>query len=316
MKNLKWVQGIITLVVSVGMIGLTGVTASANSQYSAARSNSVRLVWRTSMKRHAYTATKGARYSKHLGIRYSNNDVTPTVTWYTDAHEKLYNKYKGHSAIYYHVKSADGTLQGWIWRGYLKAAKQGVKTTVKKEKTADNSVTLQNAKSSTEYTNAIQTESQYKLANAVWKLFPGTKVNLWLSRHVANCDQTYILKTKQSSDVGVLSAKSLSNFYVQNGIIDPAKTDYWLLGSRSKAFGETQNQSVSQRISVIKKAMDDDGMTASKRSSFNGWYIGINVADSSMINSSNPNTDPENPYVWTYGIFLAPSNSFQSINNN
>lgn len=72
------------------------------------------------MKRHAFTATRGARYSRHLGIRYSNNDVTPTVTWYTDAHEKLYRKNKGSSAIYYHVKNADGSLQGWIWRGYLK----------------------------------------------------------------------------------------------------------------------------------------------------------------------------------------------------
>jgi len=113
-------QAIMTVGVVAGAWGTTSVSASANSQYSAARSHSVKLVWRKSMKRHTYTATKGARYSKHLGIRYSNNDVTPTVAWYTDAHEKLYRKNKGNSAIYYHVKSADGTLQGWIWRGYLK----------------------------------------------------------------------------------------------------------------------------------------------------------------------------------------------------
>ena len=115
-------QAIMTVGVVAGAWGTTSVSASANSQYSAARSHSVKLVWRKSMKRHTYTATKGARYSKHLGIRYSNNDVTPTVAWYTDAHEKLYRKNKGNSAIYYHVKSADGTLQGWIWRGYLTKA--------------------------------------------------------------------------------------------------------------------------------------------------------------------------------------------------
>jgi len=115
----KIVQMAAILGVGVSALGLAGVTASANSQYSARRSSSVRLVWRKSMKRHAFIATQGARYSKHLGIRFSNNDVTPTVTWYTDAHEKLYKKYKGHNAIYYHVKSSDGTLQGWIWRGYL-----------------------------------------------------------------------------------------------------------------------------------------------------------------------------------------------------
>jgi len=129
MNKVKLAQGVIALVASAGMFGFMTTTASANSQYSAARSNSVRLVWRTSMKRHAYTATQGARYSKHLGIRYSNNDVTPTVTWYTNAHEKLYKKFKGHSAIYYHVKNADGTLQGWIWRGYLKKVNATVSTT-------------------------------------------------------------------------------------------------------------------------------------------------------------------------------------------
>ncbi|GEO68219.1 hypothetical protein [Levilactobacillus acidifarinae] len=118
----KVVKSVLALMAGVGMLGTTTVVASANSQYSAARSNSVKLVWRKSMGRHALTATQGARYSQHLGIRYSNNDVTESVTWYTDAHEKLYRKAKGSSAIYYHVKSADGTLQGWIWRGYLKPA--------------------------------------------------------------------------------------------------------------------------------------------------------------------------------------------------
>ncbi|MFC6275020.1 hypothetical protein ACFQET_05770 [Levilactobacillus tangyuanensis] len=126
----KMIQALAVLVAGAGVLGVSSVTASANSQYSAKRSKSVRLVWRKSMKRHAFQATTGARYSKHLGIRYSNNDVTPTVTWYTDAHEKLYKKNKGHNAIYYHVKSADGTLQGWIWRGYLKTPKKAATPTV------------------------------------------------------------------------------------------------------------------------------------------------------------------------------------------
>lgn len=118
----KIVKSGLALIAGASVLGFGSVSASANSQYSAARSHSVKLVWRKSMRRHALTATQGARYSKHLGIRYSNNDVTESVTWYTDAHEKLYRKAKGNSAIYYHVKSADGTLQGWIWRGYLKMA--------------------------------------------------------------------------------------------------------------------------------------------------------------------------------------------------
>jgi len=99
--------------------GSMGTTALA-SNYSAKRANSVRLVWRHRMGRHAYHTIQGARYSKHLGVKYSNNDDLPDVTWYTDAHEKLYNKAKRTSAIYYHVKSGDGQHGGWIWRGYLK----------------------------------------------------------------------------------------------------------------------------------------------------------------------------------------------------
>lgn len=116
----KIVQLGMVLGIGASVWGWSSVMASANSQYSARRSNSVKLLWRRGMGQHTYTATRGARYSKHLGIRYSNNDVTPNVIWYTDAHEKLYDKYKKNSAIYYHVRSADRTLQGWIWRGYLK----------------------------------------------------------------------------------------------------------------------------------------------------------------------------------------------------
>lgn len=118
---MKKVIQIMTIIgVGIGLSSVVSMTASASSQYSASHASLVRLVWRKTMKRHAYTATTGSRFSKHLSIRYSNNKSTAKVTWYTDAHEMLYKKYAGHNAIYYHVKSADGSLQGWIWRGYLK----------------------------------------------------------------------------------------------------------------------------------------------------------------------------------------------------
>lgn len=120
MKKARLVQGLMVLNIGVGILSIGNVSAMASSQYSAARSRSVRLVWRKSMKQNAYTASTGARFSKHLAVRYGNNRATSKVTWYTDAHEKLYKKNVGHATIYYHVKSADGTLQGWIWRGYLK----------------------------------------------------------------------------------------------------------------------------------------------------------------------------------------------------
>ncbi|MGX6428527.1 hypothetical protein [Levilactobacillus yonginensis] len=132
------IQGFLILVVAIGAWVGGNHQALANSQYSATRSRSVRLVWRRSMGRHALVATQGARYSRHLGVRYSNNDVTLNVVWYTDAHEKLYEKDKHKNAIYYHVKSADGTLSGWIWRGYLKSATKHSASTITGPVTVDN----------------------------------------------------------------------------------------------------------------------------------------------------------------------------------
>ncbi|AQW21274.1 hypothetical protein PL11_004715 [Lentilactobacillus curieae] len=95
------------------------VTANAASQYSAKRSHEVKLIWRRSMGTHAFKAPTGARFSKHLGVCYGYNPQTADVTWYTDAHEKLYLKNLRMYSIYYHVTSKSG-LQGWIWKGYMK----------------------------------------------------------------------------------------------------------------------------------------------------------------------------------------------------
>ncbi|WP_252904443.1 hypothetical protein [Secundilactobacillus silagei] len=73
------------------------------------------------MHRHAYWTLSGARYSKHLGIKYADMKNLPHTTWYTDGHEKLYRKSSHHYAIYYHVRSGNGQHAGWIWRGYLHA---------------------------------------------------------------------------------------------------------------------------------------------------------------------------------------------------
>jgi len=117
----KIVKGIIATSVGLGLFGGT-LTAAASSQYSASRSNSVRLVWRRSMGKHALVASQGARYSEHLGIRYDYNSNTPDMVWYTNAHEELYDVDSGNYLIYYHVNSADGQHGGWIWRGYLNDA--------------------------------------------------------------------------------------------------------------------------------------------------------------------------------------------------
>ncbi|GEO71899.1 hypothetical protein LZY01_10670 [Levilactobacillus zymae] len=98
------VKGLLALGASLGVLGVT-TPASASSNYSVARSNSVRLVWRHSMGQYSYTATRGARYSAHLGVRYGANAATPNQVWYTNAHEKLYDRATHRHLIYYHFKA-------------------------------------------------------------------------------------------------------------------------------------------------------------------------------------------------------------------
>ncbi|KRL98221.1 hypothetical protein ACUIJQ_12440 [Levilactobacillus hammesii] len=115
----RFIQGTLALSLGLGLWLATTTTASA-SQYSAKRSNSVRLIWRKPMKQHQFTANQGYRYSKHLAVRYDRNASISSTTWFTDAHEKFYQKNRHNYAIYYHVRNGDGSMQGWIWRGYLK----------------------------------------------------------------------------------------------------------------------------------------------------------------------------------------------------
>jgi len=237
----KIIQMAAILGVGVGVFGLSGVTASANSQYSAKRSNSVRLVWRKSMKRHAFTATQGARYSKHLGIRYSNNDVTPSVTWYTDAHEKLYKKYKGHNAIYYHVKSADGTLQGWIWRGYLKAPKN---TNASKPANTSN--------------NTTDADPQAVDSKALSQsLFPNSKYDQELS------DQANTYFAISDTNAAVTRSQTEMNYYLSSAGLSFKKMKYIYFESKDP----TSLKSIDQAVTA-------QGYDATARASLKGWSVG------------------------------------------
>jgi len=234
----------------------------ASSQYSAQRANSVKLVWRHRMGRHAFHTVKGARYSQHLGVRYSENSDLPDVTWITDAHEKLYRKAKGSAAIYYHVKSADGQHGGWIWRGYLIAGAVPVQTSPDPERPRTPEippVVLYTAKNSAAYARAIQTEPAYQLSKAVWQLFPGTKLDLGLSR----------LAIDFPSDNGLRD----------KGILDKRHIIHFDLGNEWEPFQNTRNQPLTKRLSWLKTRLTKQRLNTTKRQSLRGWSIGLDFVD-------------------------------------
>lgn len=293
------------LLISGAVVGLglsSGIVGQA-SNYSAQRANSVRLVWRHRMGRHAYHTVKGARYSKHLGVKYSTNDDLPNVTWYTDAHEKLYNKHKRTSAIYYHVKSGDGQHGGWIWRGYLTAGQATGDNTTTPEEASKPKVVLFNAKSSAEYQHAIETQDYYALAKNVWALFPGTRLNLWLSRFTA-----------YGGEMDPSNVRPFSGFE-KEGLTEPAKIVSWEAGRSQSEFEATRSLPMSSRINWIAQRMDGAGLTKAKRQSFKDWYIGLNFVDdgenSDNINKSQNKDSDEHPAH--YEVILAPPTSFQNV---
>lgn len=286
-------------------LGLGGFVTATASNYSARRANSVRLVWRHHMGRHAYHTVKGARYSKHLGVKYSTNDDLPGVTWYTDAHEKLYNKRKHTAAIYYHVKSEDGQHGGWIWRGYLTAgaASQPSSTSESVTTAGYPKVTLFSAKNTAEYQHAIETQDYYALAKHVWALFPGTKLNLWLSQFTAYA--------------GIIGTTYTSNFsgLEREDIPDTQKIVSWDMGNDWQSLQDIKTKPMAERIKWLSNRMSQTGLPVERRMRFKGWYIGLNFVDDendhSNINYDKYRDSDEHPFH--YEIILAPPTSFQKL---
>lgn len=285
--------------------GLSGVITGEASNYSAQRANSVRLVWRHHMGRHMYHTVKGARYSKHLGVKYSTNDDLPDVTWVTDAHEKLYNKAKRTSAIYYHVKSTDGQHGGWIWRGYLTAgpAPKSIETNTS-EVDPNYKPGLFSVHTTAAYQHLIETKDYYALARNVWALFPGTKLNLWLSQFTAYGGA---MDLENNGDFSGLE---------RYGLTDTIGIVRWEVGRSWPEFEGTEKLPLSSRIDWLKKKMNKAGLTESRRENFKGWYIGLSFVDDSKDQSNinrDPNTDSDE-HPSNYEVLLVPPTNFQKVN--
>jgi len=248
------------------LLGLTIVSTSAwgttalASNYSAKRANSVRLAWRHRMGRHAYHTTQGARYSKHLGVKYSNNDDLPDVTWYTDAHEKLYNKAKRTSAIYYHVKSEDGQHGGWIWRGYLKA---GQTSAVKPGK--DDGSSFQTV----EHTNWAQQVKNRGMSQAevtAMKLFPKT---IYDPRAYSGTNDYLYMDDVNAFDAYDKRTRDGREMYRKLLVFRGAPANKFV-------FTEFVVKNLDS-VESIDQALTKAGFGKEHRSEYAGWHIGISI---------------------------------------
>ncbi|WP_225419765.1 hypothetical protein [Levilactobacillus cerevisiae] len=264
-----YLKGVIVATAVLGWGWSSSIVGKANN-YSARRANSVRLVWRHSMGRHAYHTVKGARYSKHLGVKYSTNDDLPDVTWYTDAHEKLYNKAKRTSAIYYHVKSGDGQHGGWIWRGYLTAGQMTESNVQKPGNDSDQSFRT------VEQTNWTQQSKDRRITQAeiaAMKLFPKTVFDL--RAFTATNDYLFI------DDVNAVDAydeRTSAGREMYRKLLA-----YRGAPSNKFAFTKFVVKDLSS-VESIDQALTKVGFDKEQRSKYAGWHIGISILDYSEDN--------------------------------
>lgn len=257
----KFIQGMLALSLGVGLWLAATTTASAN-QYSANRGNSVRLIWRKPMGQHQFTANQGYRYSKHLTVRYGRNASISSVIWFTDAHEKLYQKDRHNYAIYYHVRNGNGRVQGWIWRGYLKPVPQPVAPKVTP--------------------NYVKTEAAQ--AQEITNFFPGVKTDKRLTKLVqdfvvANDDtETYYQSWEACIEDEGFSPKEAKTIHLINSADGSVGGD--ALTDAYKA-GKLTLKDYFSKIAMSKGApipSEEDNYSQSgpvTYTQFKGWHIGV-----------------------------------------
>lgn len=270
----KAVKGVLAMSLGLSLLGAT-TSASASSQYSASRSNSVRLAWRTSMGRHALSASTGARYSEHLGIRYGYNSATPNTVWYTNAHEELIDKATGSRMIYYHVNNASESSGGWIWRGYLKPAKSTSKT----------STTNANSSSSSTPTTTnqqVQTSPATEpISSANWSQYEAQEIGLTADdatvmsqfpntiydQRIFDGVQGY-LSLGDNEDIGEYDTTTPGGLEM----FEQLATDHGVSVKQFKVIQFRAND--PSNAASIDQGLANAGFDANARSQYQGWYIG------------------------------------------
>ncbi|NLR30929.1 hypothetical protein [Levilactobacillus tujiorum] len=282
----RFIQGMLALSLGLGLWLAAPTTASAK-QYSAKRGNSVRLIWRKPMKQHQFTANRGYRYSRHLTVRYERNSSVSATTWFTDAHEKLYQKNRHNYAIYYHVRSGNGMMQGWIWRGYLKPVPKPVAPKV----------------------TPAYVKTEAAQSRKVAKLFPGTKTDKRLTKLVqdfvvANNDtETYYQSWEACVEDDGFSPKEAQRIHLINSADGSVEGD--ALTDAYKA-GKLTLKDYFSKIAMSKGApipYKESGYPAQPApvtyNQFKGWHIGVATV------SSNDTRDLEVGYPTIY-VALMP----------
>ncbi|MFD1124112.1 hypothetical protein ACFQ22_01880 [Lentilactobacillus raoultii] len=272
---------------AVALAGITTLfatqpTASAASQYSAKRSHEVKLIWRKAMGRHAFTAPTGARFSKHLGTRYGYNTETANVAWYTDAHEKLYLKNLNMYSIYYHVTNSDQSLQGWIWKGYLKPANDDSTSAG-----SDGSSNANNDNSSPDSTMNLHYDTD-GINEKIIQLFPGLTEDSKLDHLAA---YSIWIDEHRPEDSATLFPERLVKLY----------------GGDPKGLLEEKGGVPEADINTLKKQVEDplNVIEYSNLSQYAGYHIGVASYPTSFTTYTNSGSIHNK---FEYEIYICPAN--------
>lgn len=244
------------LMITAGTTLGIGMTMSMPTTHAAGYQR-VKTQWQSSP---AYFQVK-SQY-KHKKVYMWNSKHTkrilqlnnyPNTNWHRN-HTYTY-KHNGKLSIYYGISGwtpkNDYTRKGIVWRGYLRP---GYNTNYK----AWNNLPLGNFSNNQEYVEYINESPSQKFSKKVLKLFPNTKLSWKLSYEWAS------FPVQTDSTTGI---KSLPSF-----------TDVIVLNSVNKYFDRAfykNNVSDSQRLKLVKTALDKAGYGQTKRESLSDYQIGI-----------------------------------------
>ncbi|GHP13579.1 hypothetical protein YK48G_10040 [Lentilactobacillus fungorum] len=235
----------LSLLIAFGLVGLSldQVSAHAASPYKVTKTKyytDSRPFHLTNFKKNVY-----AWNLNHTRKLYNLRNY-PNTSWHLSRSVILTKNNK--KSVYYYVGAATpngkSNAQGYVWRGYLKA---GYNPNYK----VWNNLDITGFLNDEDYQNYLNQSPSQSLTRQVLNLFPNTALSLNLSKVVANGpdDSKY--------------RQEFTNIFTDKKVNDSFYHSY---------SNQTTDQ---QKLTAIKRALDEAGYTTQKRESLTGYKIGI-----------------------------------------
>lgn len=225
----------------------------------------------TTASASSYTITKTKSYDTRP-FYHAKNSKANVYLWNKTHTKKLHNlknypntswvlstsaimTHNGKNALYFEVTASSPNklfakpVTGYVWHGYLNKG-------YNRHYSHWNNLPTRGFTSSSDYLNYINQSSSQSLTEKVLQLFPNSQLSLQLSSYVEN-------RSVSLNDFDSNFTNSFSNTLIPT------------TSNRLFFHNYSDNQSETARFNAIKKSLEAEGYTATKRASMSDYQIGI-----------------------------------------